>query len=160
MNDPHLWLESLESLEAKTWVNERNQESSEYFAKNKFYLGDQKDFSEVILSDDRLPLLENRKDYFYNVWKNVDHKQGLYRRIKVSDFASGNEDWEIILDLDELSKNENRTWVLSHAQYFKDNSRALLALSDGGSDAIFWREFDLEKKNFGPGYCTAIEQAF
>ncbi len=148
MNDQYQWLEKIDSPESQAWVAEKNKVSQDYFEKNKFYKSDKKIFEDILLSDDRLPELDMRNDWLYNVWKTRHHKQGLYRRIKISDYAKGLETWETILDLDQLSELEKINWIFSGAQYSKTSSKILLALSNGGSDAVAWREFDLEKKEF------------
>ena len=60
--------------------------------------------------------------------------------------------WQTLLDLDALSKAENKNWVWKGASCLQPEERyCLVRLSDGGGDAVEIREFDAEKKEFVAG---------
>ena len=67
--------------------------------------------------------------------------------------------WTTVLDLDELSKRENTSWVWRGCRFLprgrdlesaegKQTALALINLSKAGSDDVVTREFDLKKLNF------------
>lgn len=68
--------------------------------------------------------------------------------------TAGTTEWEVLLDLDELGREEGVTWVWHGAQILRTGElagrRALVTLSDGGSDTDITREFDLETRRFIP----------
>src|SRR3989338_3325012 len=112
MSDKYIWLENIDSSESKAWVSSGNQHSNEYFSVNPYFASDKKDYESVILAEDRLPILTMHGDWLYEVWKDRTRQQGLMRRMKTTDFVAGKSNWEILLDLDALSVNENAKWVL------------------------------------------------
>ena len=65
-------------------------------------------------------------------------------------FASPNPEWETLLDIDRLAAEEGKDWLLGWtADAVRGaDSRAILSLSRGGSDAVTLREFDLDTKSF------------
>ncbi len=52
-----------------------------------------------------------RDDWFYNFWTDDKHVQGIWRRTTLESFRTEEPDWQLLLDLDQLSKDEGETWV-------------------------------------------------
>ena len=62
-------------------------------------------------------------------------------------YRSENPEWEVILDLDELAKQEEENWVWHGAQcLMPEEVRCIISLSRGGADADVKREFDVTTK--------------
>ena len=148
MSDKYMWLENIDSADSKAWVEKANQESNAYFRNNKYFEADKKNYEAVLLAEDRLPSLQMEGEWLYETRKDRDRKQGLFRRIKTKDYIADLDKWQSILDLDVLSAQENKKWVLSDVRFLDGSDLVLLALSNGGADAIFWREFNLKTKEF------------
>ena len=148
MDDKYIWLEDLESAEAMAWVDHANSFAEIYFENNKFFLNDKQDYESVLLAEDQLPKIQMHDGWIYETHQNRYQKQGLFRRLQLTGFVAGSANWHALLDLDELSKIENVNWVLNRVQFLKNSSKVLLGLSDGGSDAVTWKEFDLKTKSF------------
>ena len=88
-------------------------------------------------------------DYVYNLWQDEKNERGVWRRMSKVDFIDKKTNWEVILDIDELSKKENKKWVFDGATWLEPaNNICLLALSDGGKDENEIREFNVETKEF------------
>ncbi|WP_373395848.1 hypothetical protein V8V91_14850 [Algoriphagus halophilus] len=65
------------------------------------------------------------------------------------EYINDNPAWEILLDLDEMSKSDSIPWVFKGATgLYPDYSRFIVNLSKGGGDATVKREFDVNSKNF------------
>ena len=66
-----------------------------------------------------------------------------------ADYIGQNQDWEVVLDLDELSAQEDKKWVFKGAEWLApENKICLISLSDGGTDKSEIREFNAEAKSF------------
>ena len=89
--------------------------------------------------------------HLYNLWRDADHRRGLWRRTTLASYRAEEPDWEVLLDLDELARVEAENWVWKPAVMPPPGSqRCLLTLSRGGSDAAVVREFDLTDRAFVP----------
>ena len=80
------------------------------------------------------------------------NERGLWRRMPMEEFLAGKNEWEPVLDLDQLSTAESRKWVYGGARWLGPENRfCLLSLSDGGKDESIVREFDAVKRSFVEG---------
>lgn len=151
--DPHLWLEEVEGQEALSWVEERNRHA-ETQIQDQGYEPLKTSLREILDASDRIPMVTQRGNYLYNFWTDADHPQGIWRRTTLESYRSRTPEWEILLDLDALSAEEEVTWVWHGASVLRptdDGSawrHALISLSRGGSDADVTREFDLVEGRF------------
>ena len=67
----------------------------------------------------------------------------------MGEYRKPKPDWEIVLDLDALGKEEKVNWVWHGAEPLKPEYKlSLVSLSRGGADASVVREFDLTTKAF------------
>ena len=58
-------------------------------------------------------------------------------------------DWDVIIDVDELAREDDENWVWAGAEVIEpDYTLALIELSRGGADATVIREFDMQKREF------------
>lgn len=147
-NDPYLWLEEVEGQKALAWVDEMSQKTKETFYADP-YAKEVEDFSlNVLENPDQINIPHLWMGQVYQFWKDDVHIKGVLRRTAFESFINKNEDWEMVLDLDDLAKKENEDWVWKYADVNQDSGRALLYFSRGGKDAVVIREFDLFKKEF------------
>lgn len=151
--EPFLELEEVFGVEALKWVEAQNKESDARLSQDQNFRGLKDDVLAIIQAKDRIPSISIRGSgasaVVYNFWQDAMNPKGIYRSQLLSEFQSGSEKWETILDVDVISKVENESWVfkgLECAPTQKD--RCLLYLSRGGGDAIVAREFDLGKRDF------------
>ena len=87
-----------------------------------------------------------------NLWQDAGHSHGLWRAASVAGMMAGRPDWRLLIDVDALSKAEGRNWVFEGADCLEPTfDRCLVGLSDGGTDALTWREFDMASATFVPG---------
>jgi prolyl oligopeptidase len=88
-DDPYLWLEDLDSPDARRWVADRNDEAlaavtGDGFAALKGAI------REVLDSKDRIPYPGWRGDgFYYDFWTDADHPRGLWRRTTAEHSPSG-----------------------------------------------------------------------
>ncbi|CAL1157295.1 unnamed protein product [Cladocopium goreaui] len=154
--DPHLWLEEVSGEKCLHWAKEKNDVTLKKFGHpegTKMYTK----ILEILESKDKIAYVRKVGDFYYNFWQDADHVKGIWRRCTLEEYKKAplEVNWELVLDLDALSKAEGQTWVW-HTPKFIDlgpdepKDICLLHLSPGGSDAEVIREFNVEKKEFVP----------
>lgn len=147
-SDEWLWLEGIYDEKALAWVQQQNDRALETFDKQALE-STRARILDVLDSDDRIPMVTKHGDWFYNLWQDAHHPKGLWRRTTLESYRTDDPKWELLLDVDELGRQEDTEWVFAGAQLlFPDYSRALLRLSPDGGDAVVVREFDLGAKAF------------
>jgi prolyl oligopeptidase len=151
-NDPYLWLEDVSSPKAMAWVDAHNARSMAVLESDPRYQQYYKDALEIAQAKDRIPYGSFIGGKIYNFWQDADHVRGIWRRSSLESYASGNPQWETVLDLDALASAEKANWVWKGAQCARPlERRCLISLSDGGEDAVTIREFDLKTGKFVKG---------
>jgi prolyl oligopeptidase len=148
ITDEFIWLEDIYGEKPLAWVAEQNERTSQMLATPTFERTEQR-ILEVLDSDDRIPMVEKHGAYYYNFWRDAEHPRGLWRRTTLESYRQSEPDWDVLLDLDDLCRRENASWVWADAELlYPDFTRALLKLSPEGGDTAVVREFDLETKDF------------
>jgi len=147
-DDPHLWLEQVEGVQASVWIEQQNARTLAAFG------GPQVEADATVLAaildrPDKIPFIGRRGPYFYNFWTDASHPRGLWRRTTPESFRSDSTDWDVLIDLDALATAEGEDWIWGGAgTRSPKHDRAIVRLSRGGSDAVVLREFDLGTRAF------------
>lgn len=148
-SDPFIKLEDIRSEESMKWVKSENELSSPQLKANPAFNSLKDSIKDILASKEKIPNVTIIEDYIYNHWTDEKNPRGLWRRAKVSELNKKQPAWEVLIDVDELGKTENESWVLKRTQILRgDHSRALVFLSRKGKDATVMREFDLASKTF------------
>ena len=148
-DDPYQWLEEVAGEKQLAWVKERNTESTAALTQSESFRALERRLLEILDSDARIPSIEKIGPYYFNFWRDARNPRGLWRRTTLDEYKKAKPDWEVVLDLDALGKEEETNWVWLGAQTLKpDHKRALISLSRGGADASVTREFDMTSKSF------------
>ncbi len=151
-NDPHQWLEEVESERALAWAHDRNSETLAEFTADSRFEPLRARLLAALDSDARIPYVRQRGSHVTNFWRDAAHPRGIWRRTTFEAYADGNPDWEVLLDLDALADEEGENWVLGGIESLPfDHDRVLVLLSRGGADAVEVREFDLQMRAFVAG---------
>jgi prolyl oligopeptidase len=148
--DPNLYLEQIDGAPAlakvKSWnaatlaVLEKQPGFSDYRAKALALLSTNQKIAEpdAILGDEVM-----------NFWQDEQHPRGIWRVSPLAAFASGQPQWRTLLDIDAMSKADNKKWVFKGANCLSPAYvDCMVSLSNGGGDAVEVREFDLDKASF------------
>ena len=151
--DPHLWLEDITGERPLAWVAERNAEAEKYFAQDPGFNTLRADILKILDSRERIAMIHRIGAHYYNFWRDADHPRGLWRRTSLESYRQAQPEWDTVLDLDALARDEKENWVWGGATCLRPPKgepykRCLLALSRGGADATVLREFDLITKQF------------
>ena len=151
-NDPFLWLEEVEGEDALNWVREQNDRSLKVLEGHPAFKPMFDEAMAIFTSDDRVPSVALRGGYAYNFWRDETHVRGLYRRMAADAYLEGGDEWEVLMDLDQIAEAEDENWVFGGLQCLApDYNRCMVTLSRGGSDAAVEREYDLSTKSFVEG---------
>ena len=143
-DDPYIWLEGKDDPKALAWVEAENARTLPRLQNDPRYATFYQQALAIASAKDRIPMPEQRMGRITNFWRDADHPQGVWRWTTPADYASATPTWKTLLDLDALSKAEGKKWVWKGANCLPpDERRCLVALSEGGEDAITYREFDL-----------------
>ena len=147
--DPNLWLEDIDSEKSLTWVRAQNATSEKALTQSPAFKTIEADLLAILDSDDKIPYVVKRGDYYYNYWQDKDHPRGIWRRTTWDEYQKAEPKWDTLIDLDALNKSENATWVWHGADCLRPDYRhCLISLSRGGADADETREYDLETREF------------
>jgi prolyl oligopeptidase len=151
-DDPFVWLEDWTGPRAMQWVEAENKATVVTLQGDPRYAGYYRQALAIASAKDRIAMPMLIHGRIYNFWRDADHPQGVWRYTSEADYASASPSWTTVLDLDALSRAEGRKWVWKGATILDPEERiALLALSDGGEDAVRLREFDLVDGRFLSG---------
>lgn len=147
--DNYLWLEEIDSQRSLNYVDSLNHLTLKELTKEKDFDSIYKKSLEIYNSDEKIAYPSILGEYVYNFWKDKNHVRGIWRRCSIENYKNNTPNWEILLDIDKLSKVENKKWVFKGSTGLYPNyNRFLIQLSNGGGDAIVIREFDVKQKQF------------
>ena len=150
--DPLAWTEEVEGARALAQVRAWNAttagvlESAPGFARYR-------ERATAILNDPRqIAYPTIHKDQVGNFWQDANNTRGLWRTASLASYVAGSPQWRTLIDLDQLARAEGKNWVWKGAFFLEPDYRlALVALSDGGKDAVTIREFDTVAGRFVEG---------
>ena len=152
-DDPYLWMEEIEGTRAMDWAKTQNGKTLPVLQGDARYADLEAKALAILNAKDRVPGVSFAGDgALRNFWQDKDHVRGIWRKTTLESYRTAEPVWETILDIDALSKAENANWVFKGASCLPpDDTRCLLALSNGGKDAMTIREFDTATRSFVPG---------
>ncbi len=147
--DPYLWLEEVNGKKALEFVETQNKICFDRLTIRKEYQSVYDKSLEILNSNERIVYPSTHAEFVYNFWQDKDHPRGIWRRSPKTAYQSGKPAWDVLLDIDALSKKDSVLWVYKGAGgLYPKYERFLVHLSKGGGDAVITREFDVNKKEF------------
>src|ERR1700744_4340995 len=127
-DDPYRWLEDIGGGGALDWVRARNEPTLAEFSGEEFERM-RTEALEVLDTDARIPYVRRRGDYLYNFWRDAGNPRGVWQRTTLDSYRSDSPDWDVLLDLDELSRADDQNWVWAGANVIEpDHTQALISL--------------------------------
>lgn len=109
--DPYLWLEEIRGEKPLEWVQAHNEATLSVLKAQPRFDEIYSQTLEVLDSDARIPYARFHGRYLYNLWKDKDHERGLWRRTTLAEYRKAEPAWEVLLDIDKLSREEGEQWV-------------------------------------------------
>ena len=148
-SDPFQWLEEVEGKTALDWVGAENKRSLDLLQADPRYEALHTAALKIVNASDRVPMPSFRAGGIDNFWQDQEAVRGVWRRTSLDSYHTKAPQWETVLDIDALAKSEAANWVYKGADCLAPEERlCLVALSDGGKDAVEVREFDAVAKVF------------
>ena len=145
-DDPYAWLEEVHGPKPLAWVAQQNAASLGSLKADPRYQKNYDSVLSVLDATDRIPMGGLAHSYVYNFWQDAANPKGLWRRTTIADYQNAAPNWEVLLDVDALARNEKENWVFKGAECSPGEVRCLIRLSRGGGDAVVVREYDLKAK--------------
>ena len=147
--DPYLWLEEVEGEKSLAWVEEQNEETFTRYTQSNTFKKKYERIKKELNDDERIPSAYYQNGEMYNFWRDEKNVRGVWRKTSFKSYLKDEPIWENILDIDQLAKDEGINWLYKGADCLApEYKRCLIRLSDGGTDAVTIREFDLKEKKF------------
>ncbi len=161
-DDPYIWLEKANDPKALAQAETWNAETADVLTKAPGFASYRA--RALAILDDPAKIAYPaavQGDRVTNLWQDATHSHGLWRSASVASVMAGKPDWRVLIDVDALSKAEGKNWVFEGANCLEPAyDRCLVGLSDGGTDALVWREFDMASGTFvGNGFVTPPAKA-
>ncbi|TQM97211.1 prolyl oligopeptidase [Ornithinimicrobium humiphilum] len=142
--DPYAWLEEVDSPAALEWVGTRSSASESRLRDVPGHAQRHAAIREALEAPDRIPLVSQAGEHLYGFWTDAEHPRGVWRRTTWDSYRAEETEWEVLVDVDALARDENVPWVWQGAALLRPTyDRALVHLSRGGADAGTTRELDL-----------------
>ncbi len=147
--DQFLWLEEVDGSKALQWVEKKNEKSLDILTGQPEYHRFYENTLNILNSDERIAAPSIIGQYIYNFWQDGEHVRGIWRRSPKESYLTGEPEWEILIDIDKMSAEDDINWVYKGATgLYPEYNRFMVALSKGGGDAVVYREFDAVNKTF------------
>jgi len=148
-DDPYLWLEDVSGNKALDWVRQQNAVAKRELKSAPEFEPMRQRLLAILNNKERIPGIAKHAQYCYNFWRDQNNPRGLFRRTTLEEYKKAQPQWETVLDIDQLAKDEKENWVW-HGYHILQPSYdiCLISLSRGGADASVAREFDLKQKKF------------
>jgi prolyl oligopeptidase len=151
-DDPFQWLEDIDAPRSMTWVEGQNAKTAARLEKDPRYAAFHQQALAIFTAKDRIPTPHFRAGGVDNFWQDGTHVHGVWRHASLASYRTAAPQWDVLIDLDALSKAEGKNWIWKGADCLKPaGTLCLVHLSDGGGDAVEIREFDTATKRFVDG---------
>ncbi len=150
MNLDHLnYLTDISSDRVNQFVEQENKLSLDRLTKDPRYEKTYSEILSILTAKDKLPHFYFIGSDIYDFWQDEIHVRGILRKTTVDQLNANKPDWQTVIDIDALSKSENKNWVWKGFDCLEpQNELCLVELSDGGKDAKVLREFNLKTQSF------------
>ena len=148
-NDPYLWLEGVDDEKALDWVQAKNEAAAERLKSSPLFEQLYAEAKTTLNASSRIPDVYQEEGWLYNIWRDEKNPRGIFRRTTLKEFASDKPEWEVVINIDTLSQEEDRQWVFKGMSCLPEHpENCLVRLSPGGGDAVVSREFNSVSKTF------------
>ena len=154
--DPNAYLEDVEGSRALAQVKTWNAATLKLMTAAPDFAANRARALELLEDDKRIAepnaVLGGQ---VFNLWQDAKNPRGLWRTASLASFSAGKPAWRVLVDVDGLGKTEGKSWVWKGANCRAPAyDRCMVALADGGTDAVVTREFDVARAGFVAGGFT------
>src|SRR5579875_420858 len=125
-SDRYLWLENIVGDDALNWVRAHNEPTLAELCDDEFERM-RAEALEVLDTDARIPYVRRRGEFLYNFWRDAANPRGVWRRTTLESYRTDVPDWDVLIDVDEMSRADDQNWVWAGARVLEpDYTRALI----------------------------------
>lgn len=143
------FLSDIHGAKALEWVRAQNNKTTSELEKDKRYQEFYDKTLSVLQAPDRLPSPDFFAGGIWNFWQDAQHPHGIWRAATLESYLSSDPSWQTKIDFDALSKQDHKNWVFQGTSCLNPaDEKCLIALSDGGEDAVTLREFNTKTGQF------------
>ncbi|QCB44326.1 S9 family peptidase [Sphingomonas sp. PAMC26645] len=148
--DPNAYLEDIHGTRALDTVKRWNTQSLAALEAKPGYARYRQRALDLLQADRQIATPDQiLGDQVLNLWQDKTNVRGLWRVASLASFTSGKPVWQTLIDVDALGKTEGKSWVWKGATCRSPSyDRCMVALSNGGGDAVEEREFDIPTGKF------------
>ena len=111
LRDPRTWLEDVEGNSALAFAREKNAAAVAALGEpteDPMYTR----ILSILDSKEKIPYIGRvLNGLYYNFWQDATRVRGVWQRCTLEQYRAAQPAWEVVLDLDALSKEEGVTWV-------------------------------------------------
>ena len=148
--DPHANLEAVEGADAIATVKRWNAATAKALTASPRFAAYRSRAEALLVNDSQIAEPDQiLGDRVLNLWRDAKNPRGLWRIAPLAGFAAGKPSWTVLIDLDALGSTEGKSWVWHGVTCLPPSyARCIVALADGGTDAVVEREFDIPSRRF------------
>ena len=148
--DPNAYLEDIHGARALDTVKRWNTQSLAALEAKPGYARYRQRALDLLQADRQIATPDQIiGDQVLNLWQDKVNVRGHWRVASLASFTSGKPVWRTLIDVDALGKAEGKSWVWKGATCRSpSHDRCMVALSNGGGDAVEEREFDIPSGKF------------
>lgn len=117
-DDEFRWLEDIYGEKPLDWVRDQNARTQAKLVDEKF-LELEQNVLEILDSEDRIPAVTKRGNFYYNFWRDKTNPRGLWRRATWESYLQDSPEWDVLLDVDALAAAEGTDWVFAGSQFLR-----------------------------------------
>jgi len=164
--DPHLWLENLQDPKATEWADQQSTRTLDAVKKMPGFDERYRANLQVLTQREfNIQIPTSVNGVIYNYFRTANQPKGVWRRTSLDEYRKPQPDWQTLLRVDTFNRGESIDWTWAGAEVqpavlqdpAKRSVRALVRLTQGGSDAAAVREFDLSSRGFVPATAGGFE---
>jgi len=149
--DQYLWLEDVLGEESLAWVRAENARTLGILESDPRFHDVEARALGIYNATDKILYADRSGDEMHDFWRDETNVRGVWRKTSVEAYAAGSPIWETVLDIDALAEAEGRNWVYKGRNCLMSAGRCVVQLSDGGTDSVVLREFDVANRRFVEG---------
>ena len=149
--DQYLWLEDVLGEESLAWVRAENARTLGILESDPRFHDVEARALGIYNATDKIVYADRSGDEMHDFWRDETNVRGVWRKTSVEAYAAGSPIWETVLDIDALAEAEDRNWVYKGRNCLMSAGRCVVQLSDGGTDSVVLREFDVANRRFVEG---------
>lgn len=146
--DKYSWLLDSNSSAVSNWREQENYKTINSLKSYKSFIEHKKTIKRIVGKWKTIPEFYMQSKYFlYKTYKDKKHPKGNLQRINTQSYLAGKQQWDIVIDIDQLEKELKTDLVLTNMICMPPNdTNCMVSFSIGGTDRHITYEYDTLKQ--------------